>query len=471
MQKKGVAVMKEKCIIVLGKFVIISILIALLTPQTIFADSASDAAYEARIKKLENTVEYLVGEIGKLKAERVAAKAAPSIDQTQIRKMVDKAIADSDIAPGDVPQWVKNMQWFGDFRYRHEEMDETASASNKQKQKRNRIRARLGLKAKVNEDWDLTFRIATGSSDSPTSTNQTLGDSGSDTFGSKDLWLDLAYATWHPASHPDFTLYAGKMKNPFFRAGGNQLIWNGDVTPEGGAIALKNKVSDNTTLHTNAGAFWIRERTHSSTGTGADTGLFGLQGYAVHKFHDDTKLTAGASLYSLTNIDDEEALGNQGTDSGNGRPFLGNTRLTANGPARYQYGYDMIEGFAEYAFHVGAMPVSLFGNVVKNSAAVENRDTGWLLGFKVNKAKKPGSWQFSYDYRNLESDAVFAGLSDSDFLDGGTDGKGHKLGFKYQIAKNLQTGLTYFCDDRRNQTENREDKFRRLQWDLIFKFK
>jgi hypothetical protein len=73
-----------------------------------------------------------------------------------------------------------------------------------------------------------------------------------------------------------------------------------------------------------------------------------------------------------------------------------------------------------------------------------------------------------YDYRVLDTDAVVGQFSDSDFLGGGTGGKGHKFSFTYQLAKNVQIGVNYYLSkfDRPGVDEN----YNRLQADLILKF-
>jgi len=433
-----------------SKLLISVIVFVLLTPFIAFAD---DAAYNARIEKLEAAVRALQKELKKLKAERPAK--VPSLDARVLEELVDKKFEEKRDDFGAVPEWVQNMQWFGDFRFRFEHMDETDTVDNDQ-YRRLRIRARLGLKAKVNDEWDAIFRIATGNAGT-TSTDETLGDA----FANDPLDLDWAYAHWHPVSYPGLDVYAGKIKNPFYRAGKNQMIWDSDITPEGGAMSYNWAVNDAVQAFVNAGAFVIDDQS-----AGADASLFALQGYAKYKFDNNTKLKAGASLYCFTNIDDEARLG--GTDSDHGRTFLGNTFNASN---RYEYDYDIVEAFGEYAFHCGTMPVSIFGSYINNKAAPNTRNTGYFVGFKINKAKKPGSWQFSYDFRDMDPDATWAGMNDSDFLDGGTDGRGHKLSFKYQLAKNVATGLTYFYNDRHDLTNNRTDSFKRFQWDLIYKFK
>jgi hypothetical protein len=131
--------------------------------------------------------------------------------------------------------------------------------------------------------------------------------------------------------------------------------------------------------------------------------------------------------------------------------------------------FGIVEGFVEYDFEYASMPVSIFGNVIQNTVASTSEDEGWLIGFKLNKCKAPGSWDFRWNYRDLEADAVLGAFSDSDFIGGGTDGKGHELGLNYQLTKNVQAGLTYFVNER-DRGSGSDDDYRRLQADLQFKF-
>jgi hypothetical protein len=89
-----------------------------------------------------------------------------------------------------------------------------------------------------------------------------------------------------------------------------------------------------------------------------------------------------------------------------------------------------------------------------------------LVGGKLGKCKDPGSCELSYDYRDLEADAVLGAFNYSDFVGGGTNGKGHLIGFTYQLAKNTQGALTYFLDDKGNDNH----RYDRLQVDLVLKF-
>ena len=441
--------MKKNCWSVLVRALLIVMVAVFMAPRPAHAQTGSDA----RIDRLEAAMKALQAELAQLKAERVrdAAKPAPVVNQKQIDQMVTKAIDQRAPQPSATPSWLSSFTPFGDLRLRYEYIDDETKTDSRN---RNRIRARLGFKAKFNDEWDATFRIATGNTNSPTSTNQTLGESSSSSnsssFGKKDIWLDLAYVDWHPAAFSGLNIYGGKMKNPFYRAGKNQVIWDSDVNPEGGAVSYAHDLSSATTAHLTGGGFWIRE--HSGED---DVSLVGLQGYLKHNFGDGTHVLGGVSYYDYGNL--------QGTDSDSLVTSLkGNTDAGGN---VYKYDYDILEGFAEYGLSCQGMPLTLFGNYIENTAAAQNNNA-YALGFVLNKAKKAKTWQFGYYYRDVEPDAVVGGLNDSDFIDGGTDGKGHVFGYKYQWTDNIQTAITYFDNDK----GTRNDDFRRLQLDLIFKF-
>ncbi|MCF7955353.1 MAG: putative porin [Phycisphaerae bacterium] len=373
--------------------------------------------------------------------------------QQDQEKMVDKKITEAVESKQfaslpDSAKWIEKIKWGGDFRYRHEMIDDDTATTQRD---RDRIRARLKIQAMINNEWDAYFRIASGSSDSPTSTNQTLGDSGSDSFSSKDIWLDWAYANYHPESIDGLNVKIGKMETPFYRVAKHQLIYDGDLSPEGGAVSYGWNLNDSTTANLTGGAFWLRER-----GSDVDTSLFGAQGYLKHKLDSDSHILGGLSYYDFGNIKGQTLAG------------IGSKGNTVAGDGSYLNDYDLLEAFGEYGFKLGATPASVFGSYVNNTGATSSEDTAWIVGAKYNKAKKPGTWEASYNYRDVEADAVVGGLCDSDFIGGGTDGKGHVLGFKYQLAENTQAALHYFINEKNASTTG--DNFNLLQADLIFKF-
>ncbi|MBM4102959.1 MAG: DUF3373 family protein [Planctomycetes bacterium] len=358
------------------------------------------------------------------------------------------------IKPGEmtIPEtlkWVEKLKFYGDFRYRYENISSENSGTESDAVNRNRIRVRLGLTAQVNDETTFDMRIATGKSDDPVSTNQNMGDS----WTYKGIWLDRAYMTWKPGSVEGLSVLLGKLGNPFVTVGKNQLIWDSDLSMEGIAAQYNLKLSDATSLFANAGGFYVR-LDDSDTDS---ISMFGAQGGVTHQFDKDNKLTAGLGYFDYGNLVGETYL--LGTSS-KGNSYSGG----------YLYDYNLFEGFAEYNTKIAGLPVGIYGDYVVNTASSVQEDTGWLIGTTLNKCKDPGSWEFSYDYRDLEKDAVIGTFSDSDFIGGGTNGKGHRFGVTYQLAKNTQAGVSYFMNDKYNTTTKNYDNYNRLQLDVMVKF-
>ena len=375
-------------------------------------------------------------------------EASQKAQEQRVDEKISKAVESKQIeALPDSLKWAQNIKWSGDFRYRHESIDDETKSSNRD---RDRIRTRLKMEARVNDEWDAIFRIATGSSDSPTSTNHTLGDSSGDGFSSRDLWLDWAYADFHPETIDGLNIQFGKMGNPFYKVAKNQLLFDGDVSPEGIAAKYAWSIDKATTATVTAAGYWVRERDDD-----ADTSLFGIQGMLKHKLDADSHILGGVSYYDFGNIQGKELSG----ISSKGNSTTGGL---------FDSDYDLFEAFGEYGFKMGNMPVAVYGIYVNNIDCINDEGTAWLIGCKFNKAKKPGSWEASYNYRDIEADAVVGGLNDSDFIGGGTNGKGHVFGCKYQVAKNIQAGFKYFINTK--NANSTKDDFNMLQADLIFKF-
>ena len=74
-----------------------------------------------------------------------------------------------------------------------------------------------------------------------------------------------------------------------------------------------------------------------------------------------------------------------------------------------------------------------------------------------------------YTWQDLEADAVFGLLTDSDFGGGGTDARGHVLKGSFAIDKNWTAGFTYFINEMDLSAGSKHD-YDRLQVDMAFKY-
>lgn len=330
--------------------------------------------------------------------------------------------------------WQTKVRVKGDFRYRfqHADVEDTDPTKNFDKNIQ-RLRARLGVFADVNDFTEAAIGIRTG--DSANSGNVTLGDS----FDGKTISLSLAYLRLIPEEGKYGSLTMGKMKQPWKAT--TDLIWDSDVNPEGIAYAYDGKAGD-TGLIGSLGHFKVADNSAAS-----DVELNTIQGGVSQPFGDKLKGVLGASYYGYRNVD----------------------QLVAP-PADVATGYRIAEGFAELGVkEVGPIPFKFYGNYVNNTA-VDTENQGWCAGIKFGDAKK-GKWEAKYDYRDLELFAAPGNFTDSDFADGGSGVKGHRIKAKYNFAKNLQGGLAYVYADRTpDGTITQDQKFKTLFLDLMVKF-
>ena len=366
----------------------------------------------------------------------------------QIAQLADRLSAlESDRAKID-PECCKNtsgladrFSFKGDVRYRYENIEDDRKIAARN---RSRVRARAAVVAQVNENFKVGIGVASGGSD-PRSSNQTLGDGGS----TKDLRLDLAYIDWQLTD--SLSLTAGKMKNPFHRAGKHPLVWDSDYRPEGVSVKF-----DNGQGFYLAGSVNLLESDNRSGSGDAETG-WGLQSGFERRVGESTQIHAGGSYYHYPVSGSEPFFADKA---------YGNS-LAPDGT--YLFDYDVLELFAEISFDLESFPVSLFANVINNQDA-DSHDMGWAFGINVGNTSAKGTWEIGYRYQDLEADAWFGLPVDSDFGGGGTDTSGHVVKVGYALNKNSAVKLTYILSEYGAVSRGTTFDYDRLQMDLSLKF-
>lgn len=373
---------------------------ALLTSGSANAQIDADIAAElrAQIAALSSRLELL---------ENDNAEMSATLEETQVTIQSTAQASSSNSS-----SWANRIKISGDLRPRYEVIDD---ASKPEARNRSRVRARLAIAAQITDHWGATFGLASGSDD-PISTNQTFG-SGSSTKG---LGLDYAYFSY--TGFDNTTITGGKYKNIFFKPGGQNLIFDGDLRPEG--LALKYINND---LFVNVASMLIQS--DDKAGSQDTATMWGVQlGY------DFGAWTLGGSYYTA--------------DVAGSKPFYNgkaySNSLDASGA--YLYDYDEFELFAEANFIVSGQKLRLFADYVSNLDADEF-DTGWVLGAKLGSASNAGNWEAGYIYQDIEADAVFGTFTDSDFANSGTDGKGHMINAGYGLSDSTKLTLTYFINE------------------------
>jgi hypothetical protein len=337
-------------------------------------------------------------------------------------------------AAAEVASWAERLEFSGDFRLRYESID----ADGLSEQSRGRYRLRLNAGIELYDDLRFVMSLATAA-DNPVSRNVTFGGNPtSDSFG-----VDLAYVEWRP--RPGLEVLAGKMKNPMFLPGKDQLIYDNDLNPGGVAVRF---APGRTFLA--AGAFLVRERAQSD-----DTFVYHGQA-GIEWGLGEITFTTGAGYVAVTNT-----VGNT--------PFFfdlpaGNTVDAMN---RYVFEYENAEVFAELDAALYGRPLRLFAHYTEN-LEVSRNDSAVAVGLLLGKAEAAGSWELGWTFKDLEADAVVGSFTESDFGGGGTGTDGHVLRGDYVLRERLQLGATVFLneDSFRDDLEN----YRRVQLDLEFEF-
>lgn len=273
------------------------------------------------------------------------------------------------------------------------------------------------------------------------------------------------------------------MDNPFTSPSKTELIWDGDLTPEGLMVRYSTNPNPKEIkpweVYGTVGWFQLEERSFD-----IDSDLLGLQIGGRYNFDEEGlwNLKGSVAYYDFNNVENYPFLFDATDNFGNslGLAVLG-------GQGLYAEDYNLVNGYAEFEFPIGRFPATVFGDVVVNTAANDDYFTrgdenlGWMVGMTLGKCAVPGSFALRYNYRDVERDAIVGAFADSDFGGGGTDARGHEIGVEYQLFKNVKAELSYFMNTLNGSNyirllptwgrrENIPGDYRRLQLDLNVKF-
>lgn len=337
------------------------------------------------------------------------------------------------------------------MRFRQETVKIQGESNNGGRDKdRQRIRARLGAYTEINSQVDTGIRVATGSSDDARSTNQDQDNY----FDKKSIWLDLGYIDYHPDQIKNLHVIGGKMLQPWVNMG--DVIWDSDINPEGLAVTYKYPLGTSAELFGSLGNYNLKDNVD---GDGVqfrhDLRLTSGQLGTRFSLTDNLKMTLGGSVYAYQNDKDSRCT-----------TTTTPCALAVNGNSANNE-FRLYEGFAQADIGGLAVPLAFYGQYVKNNDAVTDQDTAWLIGAK----SKVFGFNLDYNYRDTQRDAVVGAFTDSDFANGTTGSRGHKLKVSYDIDKNFALGATYFLTkaDYASRTQ-RDANTNTLQLDAEAKF-
>lgn len=463
----------------------------------------------------------------------------PESVKTQIRdqlrtEIFAQARAQHWAAPDSAPEWTQRIRMFGDIRglyqgfYYAEGNNNTGVFPNfnaintgqpfdvagpvfspqlNVDQNRNQylMRMRLGFDINLEDGFTAGIRFATGTTNTPVSTNQALGAAGpggqGGNFSKYQLWLDRAFIKYEHSftTGTATSFFLGRFDNLFMTS--SEIMWDEDVALDGAAFRLNQEWNPNFRSFLSAGAFMVFNSAlnyadNSPTKTRSyDKYLLATQFGVSFKPAEDIEVKMGIAYYDWKNIEGRLSspfVPLNATDAGDTddsrplfaqkgntyRPIRNITPTALNGfgtTNQFQY-FGLATPFRQVALtgrvdfnHFEPFQISLLGEYVKNLAfdragianyAVNNRtgggtgafdggDTAWFMG--VNFGKPPSlfakrwDWAVGINYRHVESDAVVDGFTDSNFGGGGTNLEGYTLSAALALSKNTALHLSYMA--------------------------
>ena len=345
--------------------------------------------------------------------------------ETAAAEPVAPALAAQAAAGGG--SWTDRVAVRGDVRLRYQAQDEDAGEFRD----RGRFRYRLGVTARPVSSWEVGAGLASGGDDLR-STNQSF----TGTFSSKPVRLDYAYARY--AFNDRLKLIGGKFKFPDFLYTPADLLWDGDINPEGFSINYSHASPLGTTFAN--GGLWVLEENGSADDPHLVYGQLGQDFEAGDLF-----ATAAASYYAFRDI---EAPGEIAWEE-------------VNTDYRFN-GIYSLSGEIGLGNLFGGVTASLVADWVKNGDTVTGADQGYLAGLKASR----GPWAFKYLYADLDTNAWPDILPDSDRYDGLTGVRGHELALEYELNDSVLLGLDYYAMERKSDGADQD----LLQVDLNVRF-
>lgn len=335
----------------------------------------------------------------------------------------------------------------GNLRLRHE----TIERDDKDDKYRERYRLRYNLNFDITDSLMLESAISSGKGN-PTSGNVSFKDD----ENLKDYFfdvlkidiLDIAY------KFDNSWLRAGKSKHYIYRPIKTQLIWDNDIRLEGVNYGYKDGSRQ---YRLGVNKLHRLENNIESTG---DIYIY-LAQYVQSMQLAKTKLNVGAGFYYYDGV--------KGNTTSYHKRALGNT-LDDN--RLYVNDYAILEGFSELKLKdILGKPLKLAIMLAYNTA-ISSNNFAYDISMQLGNTKNIDDWKVGYTYRDIQKDAVFAAHNDSDFISGGSDGKGHIIIAKYKFAKNTDLG-GYFQWATLNKSKSKtgvESDYHRVQLDVILKF-
>lgn len=401
------------------------------------ARGAEGADLSARMVRLEEIILRQGKRIAELE-DALEKSSSQKISREEIKAALKEMRVD-DPGRSAMPGWLEDLKLYGDLRLRYEG---TRYSNDDKDRNQGRFRVRVGLtKTWLDKQLEVGMRLASGSTNDPTSTNQTFTGN----FSEKDVWIDLAYAKYTPRAVKGLTLVGGKMKNPFVHT---DMVWDSDVNPEGVWGEYRYPGWGDFEPFAGIGFFQLVHNNgdHDATLHAYSTG-------ARWKIAKDLKWTSAVTYYDFAHYEDNYTRAGGNTEVAN--------RLTAEE-------FDVVNLTNKVSWKAFGKAMSAYTDYAHNRGnSSGGKSDAFAIGYKLGKNKTQGDWSAGYKYAYIEADSALGGFNDGTF--GRSNRKGHVLSGKYSITDHLNAGVSVYFTQPVSGI-NTSDTTASVLADLVWKF-
>ena len=333
----------------------------------------------------------------------------------------------------------ENLSLYGDFRMRYEIDDEhrfcgvacggpAAGVTRDRERDRARIRARFGFKYQWRDNISFGMRLRT-SLDSVQSPHQTLGllQGRGTNFG-----LDRAYI--HFKFLDGGFLWLGKNQMSFWQQ--NEVFWDGDAQPEGGAIGYKYNLAAGGSITVQAVHTWFRDNGFGDLiSVGEDETGTTIQGVFVQPLGSHVFTLAAGAMFVNDDQPQPQPGGGLGLPGGDATYFIGSFQWKTK--------------FAGIGFKLGA---DYLNSSVDNDQPMANTAHVFWLGaddqndgYVINFAAKWKKLSFKFEHYYVELNAVpLQGAVAQDDFRFSSNFEGQKYQIGYQFGKGLSADFRVY---------------------------
>jgi len=460
-------------------------------------------------------------------AERVATQAssaaaeakttASATDQTLVKRVQNAENNLKKVGP---------FAFSGDFRLRDEPFFGGPSDQS-QVRNRERFRLRVNANAKLNDDINGGFTLASGDINDPISTNQTTNQF----YSRKAIAIDKAFINYNPHQFKPLTLTGGKFAYPWYNT---ELTWDKDLNPEGVAQTLAFDFESLPVLKRIALVgfelpFSEVAGTSLANKSIVQSAVYGGQLQTAWQLSRWLKLSAYSGFYNYHNADPIALATAKASLKNPTTPFAGALPLNATGlqnsvltttatgivtvngqpvstgiknitNAQFASKFGLFDSIARFDIQTpnNRWPITLIGDYVQNTEACANlvnlqpapantststfsqsvsapcvsRDRrGYWAESRFGRAQEKGDWQFAYTRMFIEREAVMTAFNFSEIRQGSNVSQ-HRAEISYQALNNVQLAFTGYLGRPLNfgKTTPPEDILQRYQFDVIYKF-